>query len=178
MPAMVRYHEAVGDMLMSADAIAPDPRNPNNGDIDAIIESITINGVYRPVYVSRETGKIVAGHHLYAALMEMGAERIPVQWVDGDMEQVTRILLGDNQIARLARQDDAQIIDLLEWLNATERGVLGTGFNDSSIADLKALNAGGFHVPDPKPDPWPHECPECGHSWIGPCKPRDETDAP
>jgi hypothetical protein len=94
------------------------------------------------------------------------------------MEQVTRILLGDNQIARLARQDDAQIIDLLEWLNATERGVLGTGFNDSSIADLKALNAGGFHVPDPKPDPWPHECPECGHSWIGPCKPRDETDAP
>jgi ParB-like chromosome segregation protein Spo0J len=173
MPAMIRYHEAVQDLMVSAEAIQPDPRNPNNGDIDAIIESITVNGVYRPVYAAKATGHIVAGHHLYAALLEMGAQRIPVQWVDGDLEQVTRILLADNQIAKLARQDDAQVIDLLQWLDATERGVLGTGFTDDSINDLRAMNAGGFALPNHQ-DPWPHECPGCGHTWIGPCRPEQE----
>lgn len=174
MPAMIRFHESVQDMLMSPDVIRPDPRNPNNGDVDAIIESITVNGVYRPIYASKETGHIVAGHHLYAALLEMDAPRIPVQWVDGDLETVTRILLADNQIARLARQDDAQVLELLAYLDGTERGFIGSGFTDQSIQDLRALAGVGFHVPEPSPDPWPHECPSCGHTWIGPCRERND----
>jgi hypothetical protein len=53
MPTMIRFHEGVQDLMVSAEAIQPDPRNPNNGDIDAIIESITVNGVYRPVYAAK-----------------------------------------------------------------------------------------------------------------------------
>ena len=168
---MIRYHTAVEPLLTPVDTVTPDPRNANNGDVDAIIESILVNGCYRPIYASALTREIVAGHHLYAALLEMGAGVIPVQWIDGDREQATRILLADNEIARLAKMDYSLLVDLLANLAETEKGLLGSGFTPERHDELRllALDQGGFAVPDPEPDPMPHRCPECHHEWFGPC---------
>lgn len=168
---MIRYHASQMEHLVPAETIHPDPHNANNGDVDALIGSILTNGCYRPVYASRATGTIVAGHTLYAALLELGAQVIPVEWVDGDREQEVRINLGDNEIARLARMDRALELDLLDYLESTEKGLAGTGYTPERVEDLRllALNSGGFAVPEIPPDGLPHRCPECHHEWYGPC---------
>ena len=73
---MIRYAPALHDLLRPADEIKPHPRNPNNGDTDALIASILQNGVYRPIFVSAASAHILAGHHLYAALLELGEELV------------------------------------------------------------------------------------------------------
>jgi ParB-like chromosome segregation protein Spo0J len=168
---VIRYHTAIEPLLTPVDTVTPDPRNANNGDVDAIIASIIVNGCYRPIYASSLTREIVAGHHLYAALLEMGAGVIPVQWIDGDREQATRILLADNEIARLAKMDYGLLVELLDNLAETEKGLAGTGFTADRHDELRllALDRGGFHLPEIEPDPMPHRCPECQHEWFGPC---------
>jgi len=162
---VIRYHTAIEPLLTPVDTVTPDPRNANNGDVDAIIASIIVNGCYRPIYASSLTREIVAGHHLYAALLEMGAGVIPVQWIDGDREQATRILLADNEIARLAKMDYGLLVELLDNLAETEKGLAGTGFTADRHDELRllALDRGGFHLPEIEPDPMPHRCPECQH---------------
>lgn len=174
---MIRYHSALEPFLTPPDTVVPDPRNANNGDVDALIESIIVNGCYRPIYAASETREIVAGHTLYAALMELGAGVIPVQWVDGDREQATRILLGDNEVARLARMDNGLLVSLLDYLAQTDNGLIGTGFTPERHEDLRLLmlDTGGFEVPQAGPDPLPHRCPECHHEWFGPCTPDTEA---
>ncbi|HEU4913076.1 MAG TPA: ParB N-terminal domain-containing protein [Actinomycetes bacterium] len=156
---MIRFHTALESLMVPAESVTPDPRNPNNGETDEIIASIQLSGCYRPVYAARETGHIVAGHHLYAALLELGADHIPVLWLDGDDEQALRILLGDNQIARLARMDDALLLGLLRDLQDTGLGLLGTGYTDESIDRLLRDHPAEY---TPPPDPEPLTCPHCG----------------
>lgn len=158
---MIRYHKALEPLMVPADAVTPDPRNPNNGETDEIMASIQINGCYRPIYAARETGHIVAGHHLYAALLELGADDIPVLWLDGNDEQALRILLGDNQIARLARMDDALLLGLLRDLQDTDLGLLGTGYTDENIDRLLRDHPAEY---EPPPEPEPLTCPHCGRT--------------
>jgi ParB-like chromosome segregation protein Spo0J len=167
---VIRYHSAIEPLLTPVDTVTPDPRNANNGDIDAIIQSILVNGCYRPIYASALTRQIVAGHHLYAALIQMGAGVIPVQWIDGDREQSTRILLADNEVARLAWTDEALLLDLLDSLGSTPLRYEGTGFTDERVDLLRLaqVEGHGFIAPEAV-DPMPHRCPECGHLWYGSC---------
>jgi len=164
---MLRFHEALADLMVPAASITPDPRNANNGDIDEIVASLLVNGCYRPVYASRETQTIIAGHHLYAALLELGAQMIPVMWLDGDDEAGVRMMLADNRIAALARMDEALLLDLLRAIDTTPTGLAGTGYDDRYLQDLteRILNDGGPQV-DPEED-LTHQitCPACGHQW-------------
>lgn len=125
----VRFHEELLPLLVPADRLMQYPDNPNNGDIDAIAESIEVNGCYRPVIAQRSTGYIVAGNHTYAALLSLGATEIPVVWLDVDDEQALRVLLGDNELARLAVIDQGLLTPLLEALLETDRALLGTGYS-------------------------------------------------
>lgn len=163
---MIWFHKAVQELLVDADRVHPNPRNANNGDVDAIVESLHINGCYRPIYAASD-GEIVAGHHLYQGLLQEGCTQVPVMFIDGDAAQARRILLGDNQIASLARMDHGLLLDLLEDVMREDESLLGTGFIDDDVVHLKAEQ-------DPKP-PEDHEafisqteitCPECGHSWT------------
>lgn len=171
---MIRYHEAVRPLLTDATLIRPDPSNPNSGDVEAIMESIRVNGVYRPVYASSATGQIVAGHNLYAALLGMGAEAVPVLWLDGDAVTARRILLGDNQIARLARMDEALLLDALRELAGTDIGFAATGYTDDDVSRLAGLDT-PFRLGPSRPDPTVHTCPACEHTWLGPCQPPEES---
>ena len=169
---MIRFHSSLEPLMTDAARIRPDPANPNNGDVDAIMESIRLNGVYRPIYASTATGQIVAGHNLYAAMLAMGAEAVPVLWLDGDAVTARRILLGDNQIAALARMDEALLLEALRELADTEVGYAGTGYTDDDVARLAGLDD-GFRLAPSRPDPTEHRCPDCGHTWFGACREDD-----
>ena len=56
----IRFHPDLKALLVPVDEVQPHPNNWNNGDTEAIAESIEVNGMYRPLYAQRSTRYIVA----------------------------------------------------------------------------------------------------------------------
>lgn len=134
---MVQYEDALEPLMVPIDSVIQHPDNYNEGDVEAIIESIHMNGMYRPIYVSRETKEIVAGNHTWQACAEMGAQRIPVIWLDNDRRAIGR-MLADNRVAGLARPNETQLLVLLSELEAAE-ALSGTGYDAQDVEQLRAL---------------------------------------
>lgn len=135
----VVFHDGLRDLLVDIDSVHPSADNYNNGDVDEIMESIRLNGMYRPVYVHRDTGDILAGNHTWMACKELNAQQIPVVLLDGDRTTALRIMVGDNGIPRLAKPDDAQLLSLLQEINQAEGSIAGTGYTENDVEMLKAL---------------------------------------
>lgn len=114
--------------------LTPHPKNPRQGDIGAISESITTNGVYRPVIAQKSTGYILAGNHTYKALCALGHQTIPVTYVDVDEPTAQRIMLADNRTADLGTYDHESLIALLENVDTLD----GTGYDHDDLTQLLA----------------------------------------
>ena len=150
----VRYAEGLWPLMVPIDSIQQHPRNYNNGDLDAIIESITVNGFMSPLIVQRSTGYIVAGNHRWQALHAMGATEVPVVMADLSNDRATRYLLADNRTAQLAVTDDAAMFELLRELSESEEGIIGTGYDQDAyerllmdLANPEAIGEGeGFGI--------------------------------
>ena len=158
----VAFAEGVQGLLEPIDAVRQHPDNPNNGDIDAIVESVQVNGFYTAITADRNTGYILAGNHRYQALLALGATQIPVIWVDKDAADATRVLVVDNRTGALAKMDNEALLSLLHDLQETEVGLAGTGFDDDGMDRLLAQIAleqeapigdgAGFGAGDPAPN--------------------------
>lgn len=132
----VRIPAMLEPLLRDITTVSQHPRNPNNGDVDAITESMLTVGYTAPIVVQAATGYIVAGNHRYAAMLGLGATQIPVIEVDWDDETTLRHLLGDNATAALGRRDEADLLGLLRELAATDEGLVGTGYSVDDMAGL------------------------------------------
>jgi ParB-like chromosome segregation protein Spo0J len=132
------FHDALLPLLVDVKDVRPHPANPRNGDIDAIAESIQVNGCYRPLYAQRSSGFILAGNHTYHALLALGADAVPVIWLDVDEISAKRILAVDNHAADLGNYDNGVLLDLLDDLAAHD-SLLGTAYTEDDRADLRAL---------------------------------------
>lgn len=108
------------------DVLKPHPRNPRQGDVGAIVQSIEANGLYRPLYVQRSTNYILAGTHTWRALKALGADSAPVIYLDVDDKRAIRILLADNRTSDLGSYD-AGILESL--LADTSTDLAGTGYD-------------------------------------------------
>lgn len=134
----VQYQDDLEPLMQPIDSITQNPDNYNNGDVEAISESIEVNGMYRPIFVSRETKEIVAGNHTWQACKELGAQVIPVVWLDGDERQMVRTMIADNRTADLARPDHSQLLQLLTRLD-NEDSLAGTGYKEYDLEILQKL---------------------------------------
>lgn len=143
----VRFAKGVQPLLVPIDQVRQHPDNPNNGDDDAVRESVQVNGFYTAVTADSNTGYIIAGNTRYRVLHELGATHIPVIWEDKDADGLIRVLIGDNKYGRLAVVDDHAQLALLKQLQETELGLAGTGFTQESfltyLADINAMD----HMP-------------------------------
>lgn len=131
----VYVHDAVRPLMVPADSIRPHPDNPHNGDVDAVKDSLLINGLYRPIYATTD-GVILAGHTLYAALLDLGFETLPVARIDADAATALRVMLADNRVAELGQDDEAQLLVLLRHLDASN-DLLGTGYTPEDVEELQ-----------------------------------------
>lgn len=174
---MIRYLFETEGLMTPIDNIQQHPENDNNGDVDEIVTSMLTNGVYRPIYVSRRTNYIVAGNHTYLALLELGAKFVPVVWLDLTPAGELRVLIADNQIARLARREDEQTASLLQQIADIEEKPLelvipGTGISERELTRLleppTPLDFGDGVRPKAGAEMLEHKitCPDCGHTWI------------
>lgn len=149
----VRFAEGVRPLLVPIDRVHQHQDNPNNGDLDALIESIQINGFVTAVTADAKTGNIIAGNHRYQALHALGATEIPVIWVDHmDASGAVRYMVADNRTGKLAILDDTALAALLTNLSDTDLGLAGTGYDDASyqrllldmMAEPEIPDGGGF----------------------------------
>lgn len=135
------------DMMVEIDLMSQHPQNPNNGDVDAIAESILAHGFINPVLVQRSTGHILAGNHRYAAMLALEQTKIPAVIIDVDDDEALRILIADNRTSELAIRDGHALQAILDQLNKSDIALVGTGYDDDSLAELKRINAMHEHAP-------------------------------
>lgn len=163
------------------DYLKPHPRNVNQGDFGAILESVKANGFFGALVVQRSTNHILAGNHRYHVARSEGFETLPVIYVDVDDTEALRILLADNRTARLGQDDSAQLAALLAELSDEPGGLIGTGFDgddlDRLIGDLADRPIGLDSTKDAErstrtrdtganPDGSRYAiCPECNHEF-------------
>lgn len=81
-------------------------RNPRRGDVDAIAESLTKHGQYRPIVVNAGTktgrkNEVLAGNHTLLAARQLGWEAIECALVDYDEKDARSVVLADNRLADL-----------------------------------------------------------------------------
>lgn len=144
MSGMVQFHPSVEPLLVPIDQITSHPDNPRNGDVEAIVESIEVNGYIAPIIAQTGTGYILAGNHRYYALSQLGSEVAPVIWVDVDEKAAKRYLLADNRTSDLGQYDNAALVELLETLQESD-SLLGSGYNEADLENLQ-------HILEIKPD--------------------------
>ena len=113
------------------------PSNPRRGDLDAIKQSISINGFYGSVVVNRRTSHILAGNHRYLAAKDLGYESVPVTWVDVGEREEKRILAADNRTSELGGYDDAILTDLLQELSDADM-LEGSGYGTDELEEMIA----------------------------------------
>jgi hypothetical protein len=115
------------------------PDNANMGDVDAIEQSIRINGLYAPLLIQKSSNRIIAGNHRYVVALKMGLTTVPTIELDVDDEQALRIMLADNRTTRLGRDDESQLYEILDLLRSTDAGFAGTGYEYDDFAALSEI---------------------------------------
>lgn len=123
-------------------------KNPRRGNVDAIVDSIRANGIYKPIVVNRGslTGRpneVLAGNHTVQAVRRLAEEEPDdARWsaldayvVDVDEENASRIVVVDNRTSDLAATDDRTLLELLSTLDDVD----GTGYVEDDVDDLRAM---------------------------------------
>ena len=113
------------------------PDNPRQGDVGAIVQSISANGWFGTLVAQRSTRRVLAGNHRLQAAQGAGIEKVPVYWVDVDDRQAKRILLADNRTSDLATYDDNILAQLLSDI-AKKESLEGTGYDEEELNDILA----------------------------------------
>ncbi|MGW3246520.1 ParB/RepB/Spo0J family partition protein [Streptomyces sp. NPDC001070] len=143
--APARIPESLLPLAVPIDDLTVYHRNPRTGDVDAIAESLRVNGQYKAIVVNRGThtgrpNEILAGNHTWTAAKQLGWEQIAATWVDVADEDAARIVVVDNRTSDLAGYDSELLADILEDLPDLD----GTGYDQTALdklLDSRALPA-------------------------------------
>lgn len=173
-----RVDPSLEHLLAPVESVNQHPMNPNNGDVDVVVESIQRNGFRDAITVSTRDGLnyIVEGHTRYAAVLSLGGTEIPVVWQDFATEKdEIRYLLAHNRTNRLGKDDLATLHDALATLDEEQYGLVGTGFDDMFLGNLSHMLSQPLDLGDQSADPEYAKqrgarqitCPNCGHTFGG-----------
>ena len=127
------------------------PRNVNESDLGAIIESIKAHGFYGALVAQRGTNFVCVGNHRLLAARQLGFDTLPVTWIDCDDETALRVMIADNRTTRLGNDNPAALAELLAELAATETGLgAGLGYDGDDLDQLiNDLSRTGIDANDP-----------------------------
>lgn len=111
------------------------PGNARRGDLDAIRDSLRVNGQFRPLLVQASTGYVLTGNHTMDAMLAEGWEEADTCEVDVDDDAARRIVVADNRTSDLGTYDDRALLTLLRELG---EDMSGTGYSLDDYDDLLA----------------------------------------
>jgi hypothetical protein len=153
--------------------LTPHPRNYRKHPEDQlahIVESIRQHGFYRNIVVAND-GTILAGHGVVEAALKMNLKEVPVIRVPlaSNDPLALKIVVGDNEISKLAEPDDRVLTDMLKELKeADTAGLLGTGFDDLMLSSLVMVTRTAGEVNRMKEEDQWRGMPEFGEAEIIP----------
>ncbi len=111
------------------------PGNARQGDVNAIRDSLRVNGQFRPLLVQESTGYVLTGNHTMDGMLAEGWTDADVTVLDVDDDHARRIVLADNRTSDLGTYDDRALVALLRDLG---EDLEGTGYE---LDDFDALLA-------------------------------------
>jgi len=138
---------------VKVEELTPHPRNYRDhpdDQVEHLIHSIRENGFYRNVVTARDL-TILAGHGVIKAARKMGLEDVPVIRLDLDPNdpRALKILAGDNEVGRLAMNDDRALTELLKEIGEVDvDGLIGTGFDEAQLAALVMVSRPAEEIED------------------------------
>ena len=137
----VFFHPDSVPLLVPIEQVHPYENNANNGDVDVVVNSIETNGFYGAVIAQKGTGTLIAGHTRYEALLSLGAEQIPVLWVQTNDISAARMRLVDNRSTRLGRDDPSLLLSELQEILEADSNLLleGTGYLEHDLEEIRRL---------------------------------------
>jgi len=121
---------------VSVETLKEYPNNARRGNVSLLVESLKVNGQYRPIVVQKSTNYVLAGNHLLRAVKQIGWEEIEAVFIDCDDEAALKIVLVDNRSNDLGEYND----DLLKGLLQELEDFAGTGYSKADIDDLEKLS--------------------------------------
>ncbi|MGI5139361.1 MULTISPECIES: ParB/RepB/Spo0J family partition protein [unclassified Streptomyces] len=135
--APARIPESLLPLAVPIDDLSVYHRNPRTGDVDAIAESLRVNGQYKAIVVNRGThtgrpNEILAGNHTWTAAKQLGWDQIAATFVDVSDEDAARIVVVDNRTSDLAGYDSELLADILDELPDLD----GTGYDQDALDKL------------------------------------------
>lgn len=138
--------EALRDLRVPIDSVAPFPGNPRDGDVGAISESLRRFGQQKPIVVQSSTRYIVAGNHLWKAAKALGWSEVAANVTDLDDREAEAYLIADNRTAELGSYDEEALASMLQKL-AQEGNLRATGYDGDDVDDfLRKIAAEGVKV--------------------------------
>jgi hypothetical protein len=112
------------------------PNNARRGNVSVLVESLKVNGQYRPIIVQQSTNYVLAGNHLLRAAKQLGWEYIDAVFIDCDDEKALKIVLADNKTADMGDYNE----DLLKTLLSELDNFDGTGYTEDDLLELEKLS--------------------------------------
>ena len=132
-------HAEHGEMrdLPIAD-LKPWPQNYRNhtpDQVERIAKSLTTHGQRKSVVIQASTMRIIAGHGVVQAAQSLGWDNIRCDvWSVESDEQAAAYLVDDNELSRLAEDDEAVLAGILLDLQDTEYAPVS--YDESELNEL------------------------------------------
>ena len=161
------------DALRPLDSLKPNPANPKEHDLGAIIEAIRVHGFVDAPVIDDRTGRILGGHGRVEALkaMQKDGQPPPRGILKGDKDwlvpvqhtttandrQAAKLMLALNRTVEKGGMDDAKLSILLKAM-AEDKDFEGSGYDgddlDQLLKDLGQDEPGKeVEVPAPRRSP-------------------------
>jgi site-specific DNA-methyltransferase (adenine-specific) len=135
----------IADLAVPVDSLVPYPGNARKHATPIIVESLRLNGQYRPIVVQRSSGQVVAGNGTLLAVRELGWSHVAATFTDCDDETARRIVLVDNKANDAAWYDNKALAELLQSV----ADLAGTGFTQAELDELLAAELPRPALTDP-----------------------------
>ena len=109
--------ESIGQWI-DISTLEPWKDNPrqNKSAIDEVAKSIKRFGFASPIVARTADKMIIAGHTRYAAAMKLGLKKVPVRFMDLDLNDAQLLALADNKIGEIADWDASKLKEVITSL--------------------------------------------------------------
>lgn len=153
--------------LVDAIRLKPNPKNPNKHpkeQIDRLAELIAYQGQRSPIVVSRRSGCVVVGHGRLKAMMQLGWEKVAVDYQEFQTDaQEYAHLTADNAINEWSSLDLAEInLNVIDF--GPELNVDMLGLKNFTVDITEKIDLTFDDDEEEKPEKI-IKCPSCGHEF-------------
>lgn len=166
----MKKEEAIGQWV-DLSILEPWKDNPrhNQSAIEEVAKSIKRFGFASPIIARTADNMIIAGHTRFEAAKLLGLKKVPVRFMDLDINDAQLLALADNKIGEIADWKEEQLKEILGAYNPEE--LTGLGWTDNELQNLLAEEQIVFEPPSSEEldlddfQEFNHQCPRCNFEW-------------